>query len=536
VQTASADDVGHERVAGREPAAVERQRECPQVDAVARPASSLGKVTLQDHAETTLQFELASAGPVGQLEPLRKRAQELEQGQVGPDGRFDPVSVGLGDGHRSAGDRGPERRLELPEARLTLDHPAQVVLVEIEEQGQWRRQTYTGAMEPQTLTCRIGAGLSTSESAWDAAREAAREAHSAALGQAEVDLAFVFLSPAHLPEAEAAADAVREELAPRHLLGCVAQGVVGRACEIEEGPAVAVWAGALPGAELECFHAAAVQVDDGIAVAGFPELDDPGLIVLLADPFTFPAGPFLTRLNEQHERVSLVGGIAVAGQRPGVQALILDDELHAQGAVGVVVSGRPVLTVVSQGCRPIGHESVITRCEGNVVYELAGRPAFERLRDEIAALSPEEQALAARGLLAGLVIDENRPEYDTGDFLMRGLLGADEATGALALGDAARVGQTLRFFVRDAASADADLRQRLSAALQDARPAGALLFTCNGRGTQMFPEPDHDARVVAEALGTPTLAGFFCGGEIGPVGGKAFLHGFTATLALFPEA
>jgi small ligand-binding sensory domain FIST len=118
---------------------------------------------------------------------------------------------------------------------------------------------------------------------------------------------------------------------------------------------------------------------------------------------------------------------------------------------------------------------------------------------------------------------------------MRGLLGADEATGALALGETVRVGQTLRFFVRDAASADADLRQALADAPRRARPAGALLFTCNGRGTNMFPEPDHDARVVAEALGTRALAGFFCGGEIGPVGGKAFLHGFTATLAVFLE-
>src|SRR5919108_640868 len=367
---------------------------------------------------------------------------------------------------------------------------------------------------------RVGAGLSTAASARDAAAEAAGEAR-AALGGAEADLAFVFLSPPHLAEAGAAAEAVREELAPRHLLGCVAEGVVGRVRELEEGHAVAVWAGALPGAEIECFHAAAVQTDDGIAVAGFPELDDPGLVTLLVDPFTFPAAPFLARLNDTHERIPLVGGIAAGGGRPGAQALILDDAVHAEGAVGAVVSGLPVLTVVSQGCRPIGREAVITRCEGNVVYELAGRPALERLRAEIAALSSGEQALAARGLLAGLVIDENRPEYDTGDFLMRGLLGADEATGALALGDIARVGQTLRFFVRDAASADADLRQALADVCGPARPAGALLFTCNGRGTNMFPEPDHDARVVTELLRTQAVAGFFCGGEIGPVGGKA---------------
>jgi small ligand-binding sensory domain FIST len=390
-------------------------------------------------------------------------------------------------------------------------------------------------MEPQTLTCRIGAGLSTSESAWDAATEAAGEARGGALGRAEVDLAFLFLSPAHLDEAETAAEAVREELAPRHLLGCVAEGVVARVRELEEGPAVAVWAGALPGAEIECFHVAAVQTDEGVAVAGFPELNDPALVTLLVDPFTFPTGPFLASLKERYERVPLVGGIAVGGQRPGAQALILDEAVHTEGAVGAVVSGLPVLTVVSQGCRPIGREAVVTRCEGNVVSELAGMPALERLRREIAALSPEEQALAARGLLAGLVIDENRPEYDTGDFLMRGLLGADEATGALALGDRVRVGQTLRFFVRDATSADADLRQALGGVLGRARPAGALLFTCNGRGTNMFPEPDHDARIVTETLGTQALAGFFCGGEIGPVGGKAFLHGFTATLAVFLE-
>src|SRR5207244_1681010 len=145
-------------------------------------------------------------------------------------------------------------------------------------------------MEPRTLTCRIGAGVSTSASVWDAATEAAREARADGRVRGEVDLAFVFLSPAHLDGARAAVEAVREELAPRHLLGCVAEGVVARGRELEEGPAVAVWAGALPGAEIECFHAAPVHTEDGIAVAGFPELDDPGLVALLVDPFTFPAG------------------------------------------------------------------------------------------------------------------------------------------------------------------------------------------------------------------------------------------------------
>src|SRR5712692_8196416 len=195
-------------------------------------------------------------------------------------------------------------------------------------------------MEPQTLTCRIGAGLSTSESAWEAATEAARESRGGVLGRAEVDLAFIFLSPAHLDEAEAVAEAVREELAPRHLLGCVAEGVVAGARELERGPGVAVWAGALPGAEIECFRVVAEQTEEGIAVAGFPELDDPGLVALLVDPFTFPVGPFLARLNETHERIRLVGGIAAGGRRPGMQALILDDGVHAEGAVGAAGAHR----------------------------------------------------------------------------------------------------------------------------------------------------------------------------------------------------
>jgi small ligand-binding sensory domain FIST len=387
-------------------------------------------------------------------------------------------------------------------------------------------------MEARALACRIGAGLGVAEAAGSAAAEAAIAARGA-IGGEETDLAFVFLSGAHPEDVREAVEAVRAELAPRHMLGCVAEGVVGGRREVEEGAAVAVWAGALPGAEIESFHlSGGVSPDD--PVMSLPDADDPGLVALLVDPFTFPAGQFLAGLNETRDRVPLVGGIAVAG-REGGQALILDDDVLEEGAVGAVVSGAPVLTVVSQGCRPIGREAVITECDGNLVLELAGAPALDYLRGEIVSLSAAERALAARGLLAGLVIDENKPEYGIGDFLMRGLLGADEATGALALGDTVRVGQTLRFFVRDGESADADLRRALGSVLEDKRPAGALLFTCNGRGTNMFPEPDHDASLVAEVLGTPAVAGFFCGGEIGPVGGKAFLHGFTATLAVFLE-
>jgi len=364
---------------------------------------------------------------------------------------------------------------------------------------------------------RIGTAL-----AEDPAEAAATAA--AALGGGRADLACVFLSPDLA--AEDAVAAVREELAPRHLIGCVADGVVGGDAEVESGTAASVWAASLPGAHVDSFRLTAIETEEGAVVVGFPPTARADLVALLVDPYTFPAEPFLEQLNEERPRLPLVGGIATGRQ------LMLGDQVLAEGAVGAVVSGTRVRTLVSQGCAPVGREAVVTAAEANLLYELAGDRALDRLREEIMALDERERTLAAGGLLLGLVIDENKPDYERGDFLMRPLLGADEESGALAVGAPVRVGQTVRFQVRDGESADEDLRQTL-APLMGERAAGALLFTCNGRGTNMFPMPGHDARLVAEALGRPALAGFFCGGEIGPVGGRAFLHGFTATLAVF---
>jgi small ligand-binding sensory domain FIST len=380
---------------------------------------------------------------------------------------------------------------------------------------------------------RIATGLSTAPAAEDAAIEAVRRVR-AALDGAEPELAYLFVSPAHLAEVDVAAAVVREQLGPGHLLGCVAEGVVGGKRELESGPGLALWAGSLPGARVETFHLEAVPAEEGLAVEGVPAFDDdPALVTMLVDPFSFPAGSFLRLLNEEHAGLPVVGGIAAGAGAPGAQVLIVDDEHRASGVVGATVSGVPVRTIVSQGCAPIGRDAVVTHAEANVVFELAGQPALERLKEDLAALPPERLRLAASGLLVGLVIDENRAEYGRGDYLVRALLGADEETGAIAVGDEVRVGQTLRFHVRDAASADEDLRESLADGLAGETAAGALLFTCNGRGTHMFSEPDHDARALAEAVGSSELAGFFCGGEIGPVGGRAFLHGFTATAAVF---
>ncbi len=264
---------------------------------------------------------------------------------------------------------------------------------------------------------RVSAAVSTLGDTGEASREAARHVRGE-LGGADVDLAFCFLTPEHSGSVPAAVTGVCAELAPRQLLGCVAQGVVGGDRELEAGPAAAVWAASLPGAVVEPFHLRAEDL--GEDADGLAALDGADLALLLVDPFTFPADVLLRRAADDHPGIPLVGGIAVGGNGPGLQSLLLDGEVHASGAVGVSLAGVPVEAVVSQGCAPLGRDAVITEADGNVVLQLAGQPALERLRETVAGLSQREQALAARGLLAGLVIDENKPEYGRGDFLMRG--------------------------------------------------------------------------------------------------------------------
>ena len=231
----------------------------------------------------------------------------------------------------------------------------------------------------------------------------------------------------------------------------------------------------------------------------------------------------------------MIGGLASARGQEGT--LLGRDGAIGAGAVGFALSGIRVAACVSQGARPVGPEMAITAGEGNVIEELAGKPAIARLEHAVTELSPAERELAVKGLLLGLVVDPNKPEYERGDFLVRGILSADTESGAITVGERIRVGQTVRLQVRDASSADEDLTAAVKRGLAElgAPPAGALLFTCNGRGSHMFAVPDHDARLLDGATGAPA-AGFFCAGEIGPVGDRNFVHGFTATMALLAPA
>jgi len=345
------------------------------------------------------------------------------------------------------------------------------------------------------------------------------------------DLACLFVTPPHAGAMEGAAAAVGALLHPTTLLGCTAESVVGGRREVEQEPGVTLWAGRVgPTAP---FHLTVERAPDGAVLTGWPATvpDDAAAVLVLADPFSFPADAFLARLGEDHPGLPVVGGLASAGRGPGGNRLVLDGRTVTEGAVGTFLTGAEVdvATVVSQGCRPIGQPLVATRTEGNVVYELAGRPALDRLQEMAAAASAEERGLLQQGLHLGIVIDEHKADFERGDFLVRSVLGAHRESGALVAGDEVDVGATVQFHVRDAASADEDLRSLVAGRRAD----GALLFTCNGRGTRLFSVPDHDASVLDDALDRAPLAGMSCAGELGPVGHRNFLHGFTASVVLF---
>jgi small ligand-binding sensory domain FIST len=386
------------------------------------------------------------------------------------------------------------------------------------------------------MSVRIGTGLSTVSDPRVAAFEAAGRAREGLAGE-RCDLAVVFASGAYLAAPEATLEAVHEALAPEGLIGCGAGGVIGHGREIEDGTALSVWAAGLGDGVATTFHASVQELEAGTgALTGMPELAGADGVILLVDPVSFPTDPVLRFLTESTPLMPVLGGLASGRTIDDETVLFIGGEVVAEGAVGVRLDGVEVLPMVSQGATPLGPELTITAGEGHVIGELAGKPALEKLRETIEGLPPEDLRLVQGGLLVGIVVDGNKPDYVQGDFLVRGLVGADPSTGQVAVAADVHPGQVLRLHARDAESADRDLREALSirmTALGGRPPAGALVFACNGRGRSMFGRTGHDAEAVADALAGAPSAGFFAAGEIGPVGGGYFLHSFTATIAVF---
>ena len=384
---------------------------------------------------------------------------------------------------------------------------------------------------------RFGAGLAADADLVRAAERAADDA-LAALGGRRPDLTCVFVSGPDPEEVSAAGARAVEKCGAPTSLGCSATGVFASAGAAESQSAVSVWCAVLPDVRLRTFHLEVLPAEGGMAVVGMPErAPDDMAAVLLADPWSFPVDGFVARSNEALEGLPIVGGCASGMRGRGSTRLFIDGDVVDRGAVGVMLGG-PVgaRAFVSQGCRPVGPVMTVTAADGNVLLELAGVPALDKLHEILTVMPPAEQALATTGLQLGVAMDDYADEHGVGDFLIRGIGGVDEERQGLVVGDLVPVGKTVQFQIRDATAADDDLRDRLHRFRDHSSLdtiEGVLLFSCNGRGAQMFTRADHDVVVVGEELSVDAVAGFFAAGEIGPVAGRNQMHGFTASILAF---
>lgn len=384
----------------------------------------------------------------------------------------------------------------------------------------------------------IKAAISTDKDTRTAAREVCQ-----AVSDVQPDLVLLFASHHHADEVDTLVSEVWERLEARTLIGCLADGIIGPDREVERAAAVALWAAKMPGVRVLPFLMDQQDVegftgdDDWLDRLGVPRDQKPAFI-LLPDPYSIDAEQCLAELDSLFPGGAVVGGMASGGSGPRQNRLFLNDQVLRQGMVGVSLRGAvAVHPVVSQGCRPVGEPFVVTRAEQYVIQELRGRPAIEVLREVFSNADPADRALMQKGIHVGRAVDERRRNFSRGDFLIRNLMGVVGDSG-LAINALVRPGQTIQFHVRDSKTASEDMRSLVAGTIagMPKPPSGALLFSCNGRGSGMFGKPDHDIGVVNSlAKGCP-VAGFFAGGEIGPIGGRSFIHGFTSSLVLFHEA
>ena len=353
---------------------------------------------------------------------------------------------------------------------------------------------------------------------------------------AETDFLTVFFSSHWATVAPSIADRLQSLFNPRLLIGCTCEGVIGTDHEIERERAVSVVVAKLPHATLVPFSFdtddwAMLEEDNAFRqLVGLPA--ETRLVVLLADPHSTPIDGVLDAFNMHYPGIPLVGGMASGGAQPGNNVLVLNDRAFMAGAVGVALAGDfDVDVIVSQGCRPFGKTFTVSDAEDNVLRGLEGMPTLEQVQNLVAELSEADRALLKNGLFVGRAVRSG--DLGRGDFLIRSVVGIDRSSGSLGVGDAIRIGETIQFHLRDQNTAEEDLEMLLMPESLDEPPVGMLLFSCNGRGTRLYDHPDGDVSIIQGILGKINLAGFFCAGEIGPIAGKNFLHGHTASIAMF---
>ncbi len=366
---------------------------------------------------------------------------------------------------------------------------------------------------------------------------------AASAGASLCDLALIFGSFHHRSALDEAAAIVRKTISPRVLLGVTAEAVLASDKELEGVAGFSAIALRLPGVQLHPWHSTPedpIPLRDAEKIRQRIGLEagakDFRATIMFGDPFSTPITRLLPAITACGDApVPVIGGMASGASQPGLNVLVLDDRVYNSGAIGVSLSGNiEIEFIVSQGCRPIGTPFVITKCKENVILELGGRKAIQALQEMANGLTDAEKRLLSRGLLLGTVINEYKDRFGRGDFLVRNVMGMDQRVGGIVAGEMCKVGQTVQFHVRDAATAAEDLQLLLDAqVLHSAPPVAALLFSCNGRGERLFGEPNHDLNIIRDRLGENLpIAGFFAAGEFGPIGDRSFLHGHTASLAI----
>jgi small ligand-binding sensory domain FIST len=350
------------------------------------------------------------------------------------------------------------------------------------------------------------------------------------------------MAPKFFPHAKPILEILRVHAQVPLLVGCSSSSLIVGEQEVEENAGLTLGLYALPGADLRAFHFTQGQVEEANG-PGYWRLEtglEPGQTngwLAFIDPFHLDSETWLKTWNEAYAPLPVLGGLASGDQQEQLTQLYLNGDIFEEGGIAISVGGDVKLAgVTSQGCTPIGETWTLTKVEQNIIHEIGNRPAYEVLAETFNALTPEEQQQARGNLFIGLVVNEYLDEFHRGDFLIRNLLGADPRSGSIAVGALPRLGQTVQFQRRSAAAATEDMNELLTRAkgqIGEAQIYGGCLCCCNGRGQNLFGRPNHDAQLVQQRLGPLGLAGFFCNGEIGPIGEKNFLHGYTASLALF---
>ncbi|MGP0128697.1 FIST signal transduction protein [cyanobacterium endosymbiont of Epithemia clementina EcSB] len=379
------------------------------------------------------------------------------------------------------------------------------------------------------------------------------------------DLGILFISSAYASDYPRLIPLILEKLSLPILIGCSGGGVIGienstQIIEVESGPALSLTVASLPEIDVQAFYVTPENLPDldsspdtWSKLVGVPPEQHPHFI-LLSDPFFPGINDLLAGLDFAYPDSVKIGGLASTGIMNVQSSLFYytsersDIRLCHQGTVGLALNGKIIVeSIVAQGCRPIGKPYQITQGEHNVILQLGklentaqpivNRSPLESLRELIKTLNKNDRQLAEHSLFIGVVSDEFKHNLQPGDFLIRNLVGVDPQVGAIAIGNRVRPGQRVQFHLRDAKTSADDLelllRTYTTAGELDKKVQGALMFSCSGRGKALYNQPNFDSELFRRYLPQLSLGGFFCNGEIGPVGGQTFLHGYTSVFALF---